>query len=35
VKLGGSSHHVAGDFALSIPAFYHRLLELDERNRPS
>ncbi|MBN1919016.1 MAG: hypothetical protein JW889_14005 [Verrucomicrobia bacterium] len=32
VRLGGSSHHVCGDFAVSVPAFHHRLIELDEKD---
>ncbi len=28
VRLGGASYHVAGDFAVTIPAFYHRLVTL-------
>jgi hypothetical protein len=28
VQLGGASYHVAGDFAVTIPAFYHRLVTL-------
>jgi len=31
VRLGGTSHHVAGDFAVTIPALYHRLLALTDR----
>jgi hypothetical protein len=30
VRLGGASYHVAGDFAVTIPAFYHRLVTLCE-----
>lgn len=35
VRLGGSSHHVAGDFAVTVPAFYRRLIELEKRDRAS
>jgi hypothetical protein len=31
VRLGGESYHVAGDFAVTIPAFYHRLIRLWEK----
>jgi len=31
VRLGGASYHVAGDFAVTIPAFYHRLIQLWEK----
>jgi hypothetical protein len=35
VRVGGASYHIPGDFAVSIPAFYHRLVELSEKEPPT